>query len=187
MSPKEDNYLPEEDSVDFAAAATAALGVPSPCLSRSLSCNDPEILVLGDHRIGRGDLEEEEQLMRALKLSRGEQSISIAHSVISDTNSSDATASSGENIILNNALSSNVVSETSTTQVVTSLESNKRELSVSETFYDTCCLEDNITSVPTAERGGESTSTTIASRPGDSEASEGILILNYSVELFMIC
>ncbi|CAA7393073.1 unnamed protein product [Spirodela intermedia] len=46
-SPKEDKYLPEDDSVDFAAAATAALGVPSPCLSRSLSCNDPQILVLG--------------------------------------------------------------------------------------------------------------------------------------------
>ncbi|CAA6657087.1 unnamed protein product [Spirodela intermedia] len=79
-SPKEDKYLPEDDSVDFAAAATAALGVPSH--------------VFQENR--KRDLEEEEELMRVLKLSRGEQSISVTHSVISDTNSSDATASSGK-------------------------------------------------------------------------------------------
>ncbi|KAJ3672427.1 hypothetical protein LUZ60_007148 [Juncus effusus] len=52
--------------VDFAAATTAALGVPSPSLSRGLSFEE------GNRR--RGDLEEEEELNRILDLSKEEKS-----------------------------------------------------------------------------------------------------------------
>uniref|UniRef100_A0A2N9H9I8 MINDY deubiquitinase domain-containing protein n=1 Tax=Fagus sylvatica TaxID=28930 RepID=A0A2N9H9I8_FAGSY len=60
---------PEEDCIDFAAATTAALGVPSPCLSKATSFDDSPRSV-SDHQKGRkGDIEEEEELLRALMLS----------------------------------------------------------------------------------------------------------------------
>ncbi|XP_027085292.1 uncharacterized protein [Coffea arabica] len=68
----------EEDCVDFAAATTATLGVPSPCLSRGRSFDDAPIS-LPDHHIGRkGDIEEEQELMRVLKLSESEVPTSSA-------------------------------------------------------------------------------------------------------------
>ena len=61
--------VPEEDCVDFAAATTATLGVPSPCLSKARSFDDSPRLD-SDHQNARtGDLEEEAELLRALKLS----------------------------------------------------------------------------------------------------------------------
>ncbi|XP_019156237.1 PREDICTED: ubiquitin carboxyl-terminal hydrolase MINDY-1 [Ipomoea nil] len=60
----------EDDVVDFAAATTAALGVPSPSLSRGRSFDDSPVSVSDHQRKARkGDLEEEEELMRVLKLS----------------------------------------------------------------------------------------------------------------------
>ncbi|KAM7258897.1 hypothetical protein ACFE04_014638 [Oxalis oulophora] len=63
----------EDDGVDFAAATTATLGVPSPCLSKTKSFEDSPCSVSSD-QIARkkGDLEEEAELLRALKLSEGE-------------------------------------------------------------------------------------------------------------------
>ncbi|KAL0393455.1 UNVERIFIED_CONTAM: Ubiquitin carboxyl-terminal hydrolase MINDY-2 [Sesamum latifolium] len=60
---------PEEDSVDFVAATTAALGVPSPCLSRGQSFDDSP-----PHKARKGDIEEEAELLRVLKLSEAEGS-----------------------------------------------------------------------------------------------------------------
>ncbi|KAL0312688.1 UNVERIFIED_CONTAM: Ubiquitin carboxyl-terminal hydrolase MINDY-1 [Sesamum radiatum] len=60
---------PEEDSVDFVAATTAALGVPSPCLSRGQSFDDSP-----PHKERKGDIEEEAELLRVLKLSEAEGS-----------------------------------------------------------------------------------------------------------------
>lgn len=59
----------EEDSVDFVAATTAALGVPSPSLSRCMSFEESP-KASSDHDVARkGDMEEEAELVRALKLS----------------------------------------------------------------------------------------------------------------------
>ena len=82
---KEENYLLDEDSVDFAAATTAALGVPTPCLSRSLSLTNPQFSSSANHTVGKGDLEEAEELMRVLNLSKRE-SLSNTECVASDTN-----------------------------------------------------------------------------------------------------
>lgn len=60
----------QDDCVDFAAATTATLGVPSPTLSRGRSFGDSPISVNGDQRARKGDLEEEEVLVRVLQLSR---------------------------------------------------------------------------------------------------------------------
>ncbi|KAI4315348.1 hypothetical protein L6164_028167 [Bauhinia variegata] len=62
------NNNPEEDSVDFAAATTAVLGVPSPNLSKTRSFDDSPRSGSGP-KLRKGDLEEEAELLRALKLS----------------------------------------------------------------------------------------------------------------------
>ncbi|KAL0445662.1 UNVERIFIED_CONTAM: hypothetical protein Slati_1694100, partial [Sesamum latifolium] len=59
---------PEDDTVDFVAATTAALGVPSPCLSRGQSFND------SPQRARKGDIEEEAEFLRVLKLSEERRS-----------------------------------------------------------------------------------------------------------------
>lgn len=63
---------PEEDCVDFAAATTATLGVPSPCLSKARSFDDSPCLDSDQQNARKGDLEEEAELLRALKLSEAE-------------------------------------------------------------------------------------------------------------------
>ncbi|CAK8539403.1 unnamed protein product [Lathyrus sativus] len=67
------NNPEEEDCVDFVAATTAALGVPSPSLSKAMSFNDSPHSV-SDQAPRKGDLEEEEQLLRALKMSEASMS-----------------------------------------------------------------------------------------------------------------
>ena len=59
----------EEDFIDFAAATTATLGVPSPCLSRGRSFDDSPLSVSDHHKLRKGDVEEEAELLRVLKLS----------------------------------------------------------------------------------------------------------------------
>lgn len=64
----------DEDFVDFAAATTATLGVPSPSISRARSFDDPLVPIPADDRGRKGDLEEAEELVRVLNLSRNELS-----------------------------------------------------------------------------------------------------------------
>ncbi|MCE3050949.1 hypothetical protein HAX54_048584, partial [Datura stramonium] len=59
----------EDDDVDFAAATTAALGVPSPCLSRGRSFEDSPVSVTDHYTARKGDIEEAEELLKALQLS----------------------------------------------------------------------------------------------------------------------
>ncbi|WCJ26131.1 Ubiquitin carboxyl-terminal hydrolase MINDY-1 [Euphorbia peplus] len=63
----ENKSAPEEDSVDFAAATAATLGVPSPSLSKTRSFDSPRSI--SDHESRKGDLEEEAELLRAIKMS----------------------------------------------------------------------------------------------------------------------
>lgn len=60
-----------EDSVDFVAATTAALGVPSPCLSKTSSFQDSPPAAVELRKLRKGDLEEETELLQALQLSQG--------------------------------------------------------------------------------------------------------------------
>ncbi|XP_020585367.1 uncharacterized protein LOC110028017 [Phalaenopsis equestris] len=68
----ENKKLSHNDSVDFVAATTATLGVPSPSLSRSISFDYCQESLPADQRKGKGDKEEEEELMRILNLSRAD-------------------------------------------------------------------------------------------------------------------
>ncbi|KAL8543812.1 hypothetical protein ACS0TY_004391 [Phlomoides rotata] len=73
----------EDDSVDFVAATTAALGIPSPSLSRGQSFDE------SPHGVRKGDIEETEELLRALKLSEVESSNALAD-VVTDANSHES-------------------------------------------------------------------------------------------------
>ncbi|XP_057775683.1 uncharacterized protein LOC130994637 [Salvia miltiorrhiza] len=77
----EQNKNLEEDSVDFVAATTAVLGVPSPSLSRSQSFTD------SPQSVKKGDMEEEEEVLRVLKLSEAEILSSAAAGVVLNTDS----------------------------------------------------------------------------------------------------
>ncbi|XP_073302475.1 uncharacterized protein [Primulina huaijiensis] len=73
----------EGDSVDFVAATTATLGVPSPCLSRGQSFNN------SPHRSKKGDIEEEAELLKVLKLSEAETSYPPVGGGVTDVNFPD--------------------------------------------------------------------------------------------------
>ncbi|KAH0858609.1 hypothetical protein HID58_086870 [Brassica napus] len=70
---------PGEDSVDFVAATTAALGVPSPCLSKTSSFQDSPPAAVELRKLRKGDLEEETELLQALQLSQGNGPAPNAH------------------------------------------------------------------------------------------------------------
>ncbi|KAK1295852.1 hypothetical protein QJS10_CPB15g00716 [Acorus calamus] len=94
---EEDKGAYEEDAIDFIAATTATLGVPSPCLSRGMSFDDPPVLVPHEQR-RRGDLNEAEKLLRASYLSRTDLRTTCTESALPDIN-----WSSGENLTLKNS------------------------------------------------------------------------------------
>ncbi|KAJ4832242.1 hypothetical protein Tsubulata_002005, partial [Turnera subulata] len=79
------NNNAKEDDVDFVAATTATLGIPSPCLSKATSFNDSPRSVPDEHKARKGDLEEEAELLRALKLSESEFPKSV-DSLVTDVN-----------------------------------------------------------------------------------------------------
>ncbi|XP_022922260.1 ubiquitin carboxyl-terminal hydrolase MINDY-1-like [Cucurbita moschata] len=82
---------PEDDCIDFVAATTATLGVPSPSLSKARSFDESPRSVFDEQQMRKGDLEEEAELLRALKLSESETPILMSnHGVANadgDTNS----------------------------------------------------------------------------------------------------
>lgn len=80
----------EEDDVDFAAATTAALGVPSPCLSKTRSFEDSPPAAQELRRMRKGDLEEETELLQALKLSVGQGNDSVLNTHGDSTNEDSA-------------------------------------------------------------------------------------------------
>ncbi|KAJ0264813.1 FAM63A-like protein [Hirschfeldia incana] len=95
---------PGDDSVDFVAATTAALGVPSPCLSKTSSFQDSPPAAVELRKLRKGDLEEETELLQALQLSQGNDPAPNAHEDSANLDSaftfSDAspTSTHGDNI-----------------------------------------------------------------------------------------
>ncbi|XP_010272598.1 PREDICTED: ubiquitin carboxyl-terminal hydrolase MINDY-1 isoform X1 [Nelumbo nucifera] len=94
---EEHKSSPEEDCIDFSAATTATLGVPSPCLSRVRSFDDSPSYLSGNQKIRKGDMEEEAELLRALKLSEAELATSMGESLLADASGSNMPVSSDEN------------------------------------------------------------------------------------------
>ncbi|KAG0463206.1 hypothetical protein HPP92_021682 [Vanilla planifolia] len=81
----ESKKISDADSVDFVAATTAVLGVPSPSLSRGRSFDSCPDTVSSDQIVGKGDREESEELLMVLNLSRDEVSCPASDSVSADT------------------------------------------------------------------------------------------------------
>ncbi|KAL3818133.1 hypothetical protein ACJIZ3_004038 [Penstemon smallii] len=109
----------EEDSVDFVAATTAALGVPSPCLSRGQSFNESPT------RARKGDIEEEAELTRALKLSEMNGSNSLAVDAVADDNlHGSAYPEKSELATRSETVEKNVTDETVRTETLISDDSN---------------------------------------------------------------
>ncbi|KAK8599796.1 hypothetical protein V6N13_060384 [Hibiscus sabdariffa] len=69
-----------EDYVDFAAATAATLGVPSPNLSKTRSFDESPLSASDQQMLRKGDLEEEAELLRVLKLSEVESPASVGGS-----------------------------------------------------------------------------------------------------------
>ncbi|CAI0414129.1 unnamed protein product [Linum tenue] len=69
MDDDEKKNNPEGDSVDFAAAATAVLGVPSPSLSKTRSFEESPRSDSENSEMKKGNQEEEAELQRALRMS----------------------------------------------------------------------------------------------------------------------
>lgn len=73
----------EEDVIDFAAATTATLRVPSPCLSRGRSFDDTPHDVSNRDKERKGDMEEEAELFRVLKVSEAELPMDVQNMSLS--------------------------------------------------------------------------------------------------------
>ncbi|KAL9231055.1 hypothetical protein vseg_006323 [Gypsophila vaccaria] len=92
----------EEDCVDFAAATTATLGAPSPNHSRVKSSDFSSHSVSDQHGPRKGDVEEEAELLRCLKISENETLINCP------TTSSENVSCSDENLsVLQSTLANN--------------------------------------------------------------------------------
>ncbi|KAK7309008.1 hypothetical protein RJT34_05402 [Clitoria ternatea] len=88
---------PEEDCVDFVAATTAALGVPSPSLSKARSFDDSPHSG-SDHKPRKGDLEEEVELLRVLKLSEADSPASASDPIVGYVNGGETSVSMDRSI-----------------------------------------------------------------------------------------
>ncbi|XP_027361034.1 ubiquitin carboxyl-terminal hydrolase MINDY-2 [Abrus precatorius] len=87
---------PEEDCVDFVAATTAALGVPSPSLSKARSFDDSPHSD-SDHTLRKGDLEEEAELLRVLKLSEADSKAEVSDPAVGHVNGGEISISMEKN------------------------------------------------------------------------------------------
>ncbi|XP_042948829.1 uncharacterized protein LOC122281428 isoform X2 [Carya illinoinensis] len=84
----------EEDCVDFVAATTATLGVPSPCLSKTTSFDDSPHSLPDHQKARKGDLEEEAELLRALELSQAARPTSVGDTLVDNINGGTHSVSS---------------------------------------------------------------------------------------------
>ncbi|XP_035549872.1 ubiquitin carboxyl-terminal hydrolase MINDY-1-like isoform X2 [Juglans regia] len=94
----------EEDCVDFAAATTATLGVPSPCLSKATSFDDSPCPVTDHQKARKGDLEEEAEILRALKQTEAEMPTSVGDSLLDNINGGTQTVRSYESVRLKDVM-----------------------------------------------------------------------------------
>lgn len=108
--------IPEDDCIDFVAATTATLGVPSPNLSKTRSFDESPRSVFDEQEMRKGDLEEEAELLRALRLSESETPILVGnHGVVNpegDTNSTKVDDEpSPEKVLVLNTVEKTIVSD----------------------------------------------------------------------------
>ncbi|VAI78695.1 unnamed protein product [Triticum turgidum subsp. durum] len=89
---EEDKHVAEEETVDFAAATAAALGVPSPTVSLGKSFDESTLSDSAELQMRRGDREEDEELRRVLSLSKAESTNVVDGSVSFSTSQSHSSS-----------------------------------------------------------------------------------------------
>ncbi|XP_044959884.1 ubiquitin carboxyl-terminal hydrolase MINDY-2 isoform X2 [Hordeum vulgare subsp. vulgare] len=89
---EEDKHVAEEETVDFAAATAAALGVPSPTVSLGKSFDESTLSDSAELQMRRGDREEDEELRRVLSLSKAESTDVVDGSVTFSTSQSHSSS-----------------------------------------------------------------------------------------------
>ncbi|KAF9689407.1 hypothetical protein SADUNF_Sadunf01G0089100 [Salix dunnii] len=112
----------EEDCVDFVAATTATLGVPSPCLSKARSFDDSPRSVSDHQNVRKGDLEEAAALLRVLKFSEAELPSSAGNSLVSGVDGRVLFAGSDESTSMKGAV------------IVTSLDTSEGPVGIDDNF-----------------------------------------------------
>ncbi|KAJ6714548.1 NF-E2 INDUCIBLE PROTEIN [Salix viminalis] len=112
----------EEDFVDFVAATTATLGVPSPCLSKARSFDDSPCSVSDHQNVRKGDFEEAAALLRVFKFSEAELPSSASDSLASGVNGRVLLAGSDESTSMKGAV------------IVTSLDTSERPVGIDDNF-----------------------------------------------------
>ena len=93
---EEDKHVAEEETIDFAAATTAALGVPSPSVPIGVSFDESTLPDSAEMQIRRGDREEDEELRRVLSLSKAESANAVDGSVPFSTSQTHPSANIGD-------------------------------------------------------------------------------------------
>jgi ubiquitin carboxyl-terminal hydrolase MINDY-1/2 len=198
MSEQDVTQDEESQTIDFAAACTAALGVPSPSLSRGLSFEDvlvPPVIPPAGEQKRRGDIEEEEELKRILDLSKSEEPDKIDPHVTSPLSeasvkvesseltvpevesTSDAAEMSGEFPVVemkneNNDLSEDLILKTAMPQTKDLLESASDGVENSEEVTFPRLLPENI-SLDVNQCMAGSTGEQSAGRTGEEHDSVG--------------
>ncbi|VAI90777.1 unnamed protein product [Triticum turgidum subsp. durum] len=89
---EEDKHVAEEETVDFAAATAAALGVPSPTVSLGKPFDESTLSDSAELQMRRGDREEDEELRRVLSLSKAESTNVVDGSVSFSTSQSHSSS-----------------------------------------------------------------------------------------------
>ncbi|KAF7110356.1 hypothetical protein CFC21_110476, partial [Triticum aestivum] len=89
---EDDKHVAEEETVDFAAATAAALGVPSPTVSLGISFDESTLSDSAELQMRRGDREEDEELRRVLSLSKAESTNVVDGSVSFSTSQSHSSS-----------------------------------------------------------------------------------------------
>uniref|UniRef100_A0A0D9WU23 MINDY deubiquitinase domain-containing protein n=1 Tax=Leersia perrieri TaxID=77586 RepID=A0A0D9WU23_9ORYZ len=166
-STKENKHVQEEETVDFAAATTAALGVPSPSVSRGRSFDENTLADPVELHIRRGDREEEEELMRVLNLSKAENAKAVDGSVSFDTSQSHSSSNMEET----------AQSESFRLEATEMVDlTNKEEHGNSHALSDGPLLQDSTNAAPNVnEVGPEESHQTLTSNDLEDDGTRNIL------------
>ncbi|KAF0903701.1 hypothetical protein E2562_029073 [Oryza meyeriana var. granulata] len=174
-STKENKHVQEEETVDFAAATTAALGVPSPSVSRGRSFDENTLSDPVELHIRRGDREEEEELRRVLSLSKAENANAVDGSVSFDTSQSHSSSNMEET----------AHSESFRVEAIEMRDStNKEEHGNSHALSDGPMLEDSTNAAPNVnEVGPEESQQTLISDELEDDGKRNILPEHHDITI----
>uniref|UniRef100_A0A0E0Q2K1 MINDY deubiquitinase domain-containing protein n=1 Tax=Oryza rufipogon TaxID=4529 RepID=A0A0E0Q2K1_ORYRU len=166
-STKENRHVQEEETVDFAAATTAALGVPSPSVSRGISFDENTLTDPVELHIRRGDREEEEELRRVLSLSKAENANAVDGSGSFDTSQSHSSSNMEET----------AHTESFQLEAVEAMDStNKEEHGNSHALSDGPMLQDTTNAAPNInEVGMEESQQVLTSNELEDDGKRNIL------------